>query len=203
MSPQPPRDPYLPLDVGHPIWERFFTVAPLVVIGTREAHGEPDLAPKHMAGPFGWDNYFGFVCTPSHSTYANALRDRCFTVSYPRPDQVVLAGLAASPRCEDGDKPTVRALPTAPALEIDAPLLAGAYLYLECRLDRIVDGLGDNSVVIGKVVAGRVDAAAARRLDREDVELIRGTPLLVYLHPRRFATIDASSAFPFPEGYSR
>ena len=29
------------LDTDHPIWERFFTVAPLVLVGTREHDGQP------------------------------------------------------------------------------------------------------------------------------------------------------------------
>ena len=39
------------LDTTNPVWDRFFTVAPLVLIGTREPDGALDLAPKHMAMP--------------------------------------------------------------------------------------------------------------------------------------------------------
>ena len=77
------------LDVRLPLWGRFFTVAPLVLVGTCEADGSFDLAPKHMVLPLGWQNYIGFVCTPRHATYFNAWRERAFTVSYPRPDQLV------------------------------------------------------------------------------------------------------------------
>ena len=66
------------LDVDQPVWERFFWVAPLVLIGTMEANGGHDLAPKHMAFPMGWENYYGFVCTPSHATYSNIERERVF-----------------------------------------------------------------------------------------------------------------------------
>ena len=69
----------LDLDVSQPIWDRFFWVAPLVIIGTREPDGGHDLAPKHMATPMGWRNYFGFVCTPRHRTYSNAERSGVFT----------------------------------------------------------------------------------------------------------------------------
>jgi len=57
------------LDPDQPVWERFFSVSPLIVVGTRDEDGSYDLAPKHMATPLGWDNYFGFVCTPRHHTY--------------------------------------------------------------------------------------------------------------------------------------
>ena len=36
------------LSTEAPIWNRFFGVAPLVVIGTRDADGHFNLAPKHM-----------------------------------------------------------------------------------------------------------------------------------------------------------
>ena len=89
------------LDIEQPIWNRFFTVAPLIVVGTREATGEFDMAPKHMATPLSWENYFGFICTPSHGTYQNVKREQAFTVSFPNPEQVVQISLAASPRCDD------------------------------------------------------------------------------------------------------
>jgi hypothetical protein len=74
------------LETHLPIWDRFFTVAPLALIGTKEAEGY-DLAPKHMVMPMGWENYFGFVCASRHRTYQNIAREHVFTVSYPRPTQ--------------------------------------------------------------------------------------------------------------------
>ena len=191
------------LTTDQPIWERFFTVAPLVVIGTREEGGEPDLAPKHMAGPVSWDNYFGFVCAPNHSTYVNIRRDERFTVSYPRSDQVVLASLAASPRCEDGSKLAVQALPTFPARRIDGVFLRDSTLCLECELHEIVDGLGPNSLITGRIVAAHAHREALRTDDRDDHEVVSERPPLVYLHPRRFAEVRHSQGFPFPDGFKR
>jgi hypothetical protein len=105
------------LETDLPIWERFFTVAPLVLIGTKEKDGY-DLAPKHMATPMGWENYFGFVCAPRHRTYQNIKHERVFTVSYPRPTQLVLTSLAAASRCGDDAKPSLLALPTFPASQV-------------------------------------------------------------------------------------
>ena len=39
------------LDTSESIWEKFFTVFPLVIVGTREEDGSDDLAPKHLAIP--------------------------------------------------------------------------------------------------------------------------------------------------------
>ena len=60
-------------DIQQPIWDRFFSVSPLIIVGSKESKETEgyDLAPKHMATSLGWDNYFGFVCTPRHKTYQN------------------------------------------------------------------------------------------------------------------------------------
>ena len=191
------------LDARFPVWERFFTVAPLVVIGTREADGRYDLAPKHMVTPLGWENYFGFVCTPEHATYQNIQRDEVFTVSFPNADSVILTSLAAAPRCGDDTKPSLEALPSFPASTIDGRFLTQSSLFFECQLDRIVDGFGVNSLIAGRIVAAWIRPEAKRDADVDDQDVLSASPLLVYISPGRFATIDQSQAFPFPVGFQR
>ena len=191
------------LDVSRPIWDRFFWVAPLVLVGTLEADGGHDLAPKHMAMPMGWENYFGFVCTPRHHTYSNIHRDGVFTVSYPRPDQLVLTSLAASPRCGDQGKPALSVLPVFPAEKIEGVLVEGASVFLECELHRIIDGFGVNSLIIGRIVAARVAQDSEREQEVEDQSLVHDSPLLAYLHPGRFVPIADSLSFPFPAGMKK
>lgn len=191
-----------PLDLGERIWERFFTVAPLVLIGTVDADGAADLAPKHMAFPLGWDNYFGFVCTPSHSTYRNIERTGGFAVSYPRPSAILAASLSASPRCEDA-KPIVGLLETFAAERVQGVLIADAHLYLECELVQFVAGFGVNELVAGRVVGAHVHPDALRSSDRDDAEILLKQPQLAYLYPGRFAVIETTQAFPFPAGMRR
>ncbi|MDH4278284.1 MAG: flavin reductase family protein, partial [Acidimicrobiia bacterium] len=140
---------YISLDPTAGLWERVFTVAPLVLVGTVDPGGDIDLAPKHMVTPMGWGPYFGFVCTPRHATYRNVEREGTFTVSYLRPDQVVLSSLTAAPRSEDDSKPIVDALDTFPAANGRDVFVVGGHLYLECRKERMVDGFGDSSLVVG------------------------------------------------------
>lgn len=191
------------LGVDHPVWDRFFQVCPLVVVGTKEASGQPDLAPKHMAMALGWDNYFGFACTPSHRTYGNAVREGFFTVSFPRPTQVLLASLAAAPRCEGDEKPSLRLLETIPATVVDGVLLKDAYLHLECETHRIIDDFGVNSLITGRVVEALVSEDAIRRADKDDEESLVAAPLLAYVAPGRYAEVSATFAFPFHEGWSK
>ena len=181
-----------------------FTVAPLFIVGSKEADGSFNLAPKHMAGPLGWEEHFGFICTPQQTTYENVMRERVFTVSYPLPTQVVLASLTASPRVGDlGVKPVLEVIPTFPATRVDGVFVHDGYLFLECELERCVDGLGSNSLMIGRIVAAHVREDALRASDADEQELIYHRPLLAYVSPGRYATIDTTNSFPFPEGMRR
>lgn len=196
--------PLVTLNPDASLWERVFVVAPLVVIGTEEADGGYDLAPKHMAVPMGWGPYFGFVCTPRHATYRNAKREGAFTVTYVRPSQVVLAALAAAPRADGpGAKPSLRALPTVPASVVRGQFLDDGYLFLECELERVVDGFGTNSLIAGRIVAARAHPDALRVSDSDEAERLAHAPLLAYLHPGRYAEVAETHAFPFPAGFTR
>lgn len=191
------------LDASRPIWDQFFWVAPLVLVGTKEGEGY-NLAPKHMAFPLGWDNYFAFVCTPRHETYHSVIATGEFTVTFPRPSQVVLASLTAEPR-EDGaePKPMLSAMSTVEASQVDGVFLEDGYLFLECGLDQVVDGFSLNSLIIGRVLAAHVHRDALRSEDRDDQDVIFQSPLLAYLSPGRYATVKESFAFPFPADFRR
>jgi flavin reductase (DIM6/NTAB) family NADH-FMN oxidoreductase RutF len=194
---------YISLDPDAGLWERVFTVAPLVLVGTTEPDGTADLAPKHMVMPMGWGPYLGFMCTPRHGTYRNAQRERTFTVTYLRPDQVVLSSLTASPRCDDESKPVIDAVPTFPSGNGRDVFVTGGYLYLECRTDRIIDGFEDNSLIVGEINAAYADEAALRISDGDDQEVVERSPLLAYLAPGRWSEVRSSLSFPFPVGFER
>jgi flavin reductase (DIM6/NTAB) family NADH-FMN oxidoreductase RutF len=192
-----PKATIVPISTDAPIWGRAFIVAPLVLVATLEDDGSPDVAPKHMAMPLGWENRFCFVCSPRHATYRNAVARRSFTLSFPLPDRIVETSLAAGGRAEDSSKPSLAAVPTFPARVVEGVLVDGCYLWLECELERVIDGFGENSLVIGHVVAAAADERALRDPERDDADLLHELPLLAYLSPGRFATIDATHAFPF------
>lgn len=191
------------LPVDGPIWSRVFSVAPLVIVGSKEPNGEYNLAPKHMAMPLGLGHYFCFVCGPRHATYHNIRREGVFTVSYPRVGEVVYTSLAAAPRTEDDSKPSLLVLPTFPASKVDGVLVQDCYFHLECRLQRVVDDFDGFSLIIGDVVAAAAVEEALRKQELDEADHIFHFPLLAYLHPGRIAEIRQSTAFPLPEGYAR
>lgn len=185
------------IDTSEPVWERFFTIAPLVLVGTRDEDGALDLAPKHMVTAMGWQNYFGFVCTPSHSTCSNIERSGVFTVSYPKPSQILYTSLAASPRV-GSCKPILDYFDTFSAKRVDGAFISDAYLYFECEHHKTVTGFGENCLITGEIVAAYAESSFIRASEHDSQEVIHDSPLFAYLSPGRFATVDRSNAFPFP-----
>ena len=179
-----------------------FSVAPLVLVGTKEGDGW-DFAPKHMAMPLGWEGYYCFVCSPRHATYRNLKADPYFTVSFPRPEQIVEASFAAGGRFEGDEKPALAAVPRARARVVDGWVVKGCAFYLECALERIVDGFGPNSLIVGRVVAASAAREALRDPEVDDADLVHSLGLLAYLAPGRFAVVRDSLAFPYTVDFRR
>lgn len=200
---EPSRQVLTELDLAGSPWEQIFTVAPMVIVGSLESSGELNLAPKHLAMPLGWGCHFGFICCEAHSTYHNIRRQGEFSVTYPLADEVVLTSLAASPRDGDDTKPALLALPRLEPLRISTPLFASGYLFLECRLDRIIDGFGEHSLIAGEVVAARATRSARRLREVDEAEVVARTGLMSFLSPSRFTEIRESRSFPFPKGFRR
>ena len=202
VAPEKGHDALIELPTGAGLWDRVFSVAPLVLVGTKEGDGW-DFAPKHMAMPLGWEGFYCFVCTPRHATYRNLRAHPQFTVSFPRPEQVVESSLAAGGRYAEDAKPALAAIPTAPAKVVDGRVVAGCALYLECELERILDGFGSASLVVGRVVAAFAEREALRGAEVDDGDLVHRLPPLAYLAPGRFAAVRESLAFPYLVDFRR
>jgi flavin reductase (DIM6/NTAB) family NADH-FMN oxidoreductase RutF len=190
------------LEPDVPFFQRFYTVSQLTVIGTLGDDGTPNLAPKHMTTPLGWDDYFGFVCTPSHATYQNIKNHGAFTVTFPRPEQVVSVSLSAEKRDENDRKPDLDALEKLEPKTVDGVFLKDGYAFLECELDRIVDDFGKNSLIAGKIVEKYIDTSAVRNAESSE-ESFERNPLLAFMFPDRYAEITDSYSFPYPDQFER
>lgn len=195
---------YVRLNLEDSIWDRVFMVAPLIVVGSKEGQTY-DLAPKHMATLIGNSNYFAFVCTPNHTTYHNIKNYKEFSVSFPIPDQVVLASLCASPRCDKHieGKPIITELPTTKCRKIDALIFKDSYLYFECVLEKMIDGFDDYSIITGKIIEAYADHEYLKRFDKDEQQQIFDNPLLAYIAHGRFAKISSTYNFPLPKGFKR
>ena len=110
---------------------------------------------------------------------------------------------AAGGRFERDAKPTLAAVPLVPAQVVEGRVVEGCPLYLECELERIVDGFGPSSLIVGRVVAASAARDALRGPEVDDADLVHRLGLLAYLAPGRFAVVRDSLAFPFPVDFRR
>lgn len=192
------------LDVEQDVWDRTYTVYSLLIIGSKEEDGNYNFAPKHMAMPMGFSNHFGFIGTPRKSTYRNIQREKVFTVSYPKPSQLTVSSLAATQREDDDSKPILNEIPTTPAQKIEGRFLKGSYIQLECKLTECLGKFGEWELVVGEIVAARINKKMSIKMGNSDEgQLIYDNPLLAYLHPNRFSVIKESNVFPFPKELKR
>ena len=198
-------DKMIELDVEQDIWSRAYTVHSLIIIGSKEEDGNYNFAPKHMAMPLGFSNHFGFIGTPRKSTYRNIQREKVFTVSYPKPSQLTVSSLAATQREDDDSKPILDQIPTAPAQEIEGYFVKDSYFQLECKLTECLGKFGEWELIVGEIVAARIDKRTSRKINDSagEGQLIYNNPLLAYLHPNRFSVIKESNVFPFPKEFKR
>ncbi len=143
------------------------------------------------------------MCTPDHATYHNTIREKHFSVSFIQPNQVVLASLAAIPRCGDKTKSNevTPHLPTIRAEKIDAMCIGDAYLLLECKLKEVVDGFGNYSLIAGEIIHARVLPESLLESESDPAKKIYNMPLLAYVAYGRFAEIKETKAFPFPKDF--
>jgi len=204
MQEKDPFKDFISLNVKESIWEHFYTVAPLVVIGTKENHGF-DLAPKHMATPLGFSDFFGFVCTPRHKTYHNIKEHSRFSVSFVKPDQVLLSSLAAMPRCavKDFPKEITDHIPTVSGEEGETIFLKDSYVMLDCSLHKIIDGFDDYSLITGKIERAMVHKNYKIVSDEGRQQQIYDHPLLAYIAQGRFASIKETLSYPYPKDFQR
>ena len=179
------------------LWSRVFSVAPLVLVGTKERDGTTSLRSTWRC------RSAGRASTASSAAPTRDLQERGahpeFTVSFPRPEQIVESSFAAGGRFAGGEKPALAAVPAAPARVVDVPVVEGCSLYIECELERIVDGFGaeqpDRRPRRGRRRGAETRCAAPRC---DDADLVYRLGLLAYLAPGRFAVVRDSTVVPVP-----
>ena len=163
-------------------------VAPLVVIGTKESDGQYDLcAETHGRAPVVGQFFWFRLHTESWHVSEHPARGGIHGTVSRRPTRSSSRACRSSPRCDEGTKPSLLALPTFQAQVVDGVFLRDATLFFECRLHSIVDGFGDNSLIAGRIVAAHAMPNALRSADLDDQDVIHDSPLLAYLAPGRCA----------------
>jgi hypothetical protein len=67
----------------------------------------------------------------------------------------------------------------------------------------VIDGFGENSLVVGRMVAASTDERALRGHDVDDADLLHALPPVAYVQPGRFGVVSQTSSFPFPADFRR
>jgi len=137
----------------------------IVLVVARDAEGRANLMPA------GW----GMVCSGSppmvcvaigHGRYTHECIEQTeeFVFAWAGEGQAALVEYAGSHTGAEVDKFAQFEIPTAPAAEIDVPLLAEAAANLECKLHRAIS-VGDHTIFVGEVVAGHLPEEPIAKLD--------------------------------------
>ncbi len=204
MKATDPLKDFISLELKDSIWEHFYTVAPLVVIGSKEIQGF-DLAPKHMATPLGFSDFFGFVCTERHCTYHNIKKHGRFSVSFIKPDQILLSSLAAIPRCSVNNfsQDITQHIPSVLSEDGEMIFVKDSYAILDCSLHKIIDGFDDYSIITGRIRSAQVHRNYKIVSDEGHQKQIYDHSLLAYIAPGRFANIRETLSYPYPKDFQR
>ena len=137
------------------------------------------------------------VIGPRRATHAAIVETGEFGVSLAADDQNALASFAGGVSRRETAKLTADAFSTRPGEVIGAPLVEGAVAQMECRLVGRLD-VGDHTIFVGEVVAGRADGARVplllyRGYRRPGEKVPRGGKLVVALTPEGGTRVRADA----------
>jgi len=179
-----------------------FSIKPIILVTTLGSNGLPNVAPKTQCTSIGrHEEYFAFVCTPRHHTYQNAKADGEFVVNYPGPELIERVS-AASQFAENVDEVVLSGLTSIPSLVVKPPRIKECRVHLECEVADVKD-LDDGSIILGKVVSrsGDREISFKKGTAEENINLLSTHPLLTYVYPNHYASINTAEKFIFPKNY--
>lgn len=177
------------------VGRQFFEPSAVALVSTVSPEGVFNVAPKTQVMPIGRHNYWGFACCPAHHTYHNVLEQGEFVINLPGPELVSRVAAAAARTPEGLDEITAAGLTPWPSRLVAPPAVKECRVHLECRKHLVVEGLGGDVLIIGRVVAAAADRAGADPADLAE------SPVLAYVYPDHYAVIREVTRFSFPKDY--
>jgi len=140
---------------------RLMNHGPLVLVCTKSAEGNRDLAPIAWSMPVEYDpvSEVGFVCDKGHATAANILASGKFALALPHSSQKDLVLKAGARGGAGADKFETLGLGALSCKRIDAVLPEGIVGWLECELFKKFE-IGTSWLFVGKVLYAACDEAA-------------------------------------------
>lgn len=113
-------------------------------------------------------NLFAFVCGKGHHTYDNIVRNKEFAVNYPTIEHEDKVWRLNKKYGLDIDEISEAGFTSEEAKKIRVPLIKECVISFECILNRIIDFYPGMSLIIGEVVAARVDERL-KNIDRLNI----------------------------------
>jgi flavin reductase (DIM6/NTAB) family NADH-FMN oxidoreductase RutF len=176
---------------------QFFCPEMVVLVTTMSTSGIFNVAPKTQAMPVGRGNYWAFACCSSHHTYQNVLQQGEFVVNIPGPELIEHISRASADTPAGADEIDACGLTAIPSRQVAVPSILECRVHLECKRYQVIDGLGGDSLIIGKIVA----ACGDQDFVSTDVRILAEKPVLAYVHPDHYTLVKEVRKFQFPRNY--
>jgi len=191
-------------DPSRSVSSQYAHVSPVILVTTVNADGSLNVAPKTQNMLVGKEGrIFMFVCTPNHHTYQNIERTGEFVVNYPTPELVENVAASASVFEDGADEVADSGLTATPSLKVKPPRIKECPVHLECELAEIRE-YGPYGFVVGKVVAasGNEEIVLAANMDTAEFsKRLAQNPLLAYVYPNHFTSVNECRKFVYPKNY--
>ena len=136
----------------------------VVLVVTTDAQGRVDVMPA------GWAMIVSgkppmFAVAVGHTRYTHELieKGKEFVIAFPSPGMEAATLYCGTHSGRDVDKIAETKLQIAPAKRVKTPLIKGAVINLECRLDSATRS-GDHTVFVGEVLASHIEEAVVKHL---------------------------------------
>jgi flavin reductase (DIM6/NTAB) family NADH-FMN oxidoreductase RutF len=120
-----------------------------------------------------------------------------FVVNIPGPELIEHVSRASADVPPGTDEIAGSGLTASPSKQVAVPSILECRVHLECRKHQVIDGLGGDSLIIGKIVA----ACGDRDFVSTDEQVLARKPLLAYVHPDHYAVVSEIRRFVFPRNY--
>lgn len=125
---------------------------PVWVVGTYDEENKPDMMTAAWAGVACSDPPCVSVSVrPSRKTYSNIISREAFTVNVPPAEYVKEVDYFGLVSGRDQNKPDVTGLAVSRSGLVDAPILEGFPLVIECELIRRIE-IGSHTEFIGEIL---------------------------------------------------
>ncbi len=146
--------------------------APVFIVGTYDANGTPDAMNVAWGGQC-WDRQVALNISSNHKTTENLRLNKCFTLHIADEANTALADYFGIVSGHHTDKFKESGAVAEPAKVVNAPIIAGFRLVMECKVLSMTDNGDGGTRVVADVVRTVADPAVLGSDGKVDYSLLR------------------------------